>query len=64
MWWFYHLLNFLQRKLGAAAWRRFVHRRPLCRPQPVCGSAGRVCGLADSAAVMFRVAPLVLVFLI
>lgn len=64
MWWFYHLLNLLQRKLGAAAWRRFAHCRPLCSPQPVCGLAGRVCGFADSAAVMFRVAPLVLVFLI
>lgn len=64
MWRLYHLLDLLQRKLGAAAWRRFAHRCPLCSPQPVYGLAGRVCGLADSASVMFRFAPLVLVFLI
>lgn len=64
MWWFYHLLNLLQRKLGADAWWRPAHRYPLCSPQPVCGFAGCVCWLTDSAAVMFRVAPLVLVFLI
>lgn len=64
MWRLYHLLDLLQRKPDAAAWRRYAHRCPLCSPQLVCGLAGRVCGLADSAAVMFCVAPLVLVFLI